>query len=34
MPGDIMVWYDPPPLVGHVAIVVGVNPPLAGTMAR
>jgi CHAP domain len=30
MPGDIMVWYDPPPLVGHVAIVVGVNPPLAG----
>ena len=25
-----MVWYDPPPLVGHVAIVVGVNPPLAG----
>ena len=30
MPGDIMVWYDPPPLVGHVAIVVGVNPPLSG----
>lgn len=30
MPGDIMVWYDPPPLVGHVAIVVGVNPPLFG----
>ncbi len=30
MPGDIMVWYDPPPLVGHVAIVVGVNPPLLG----
>jgi hypothetical protein len=30
MPGDIMVWYDPPPLVGHVAIVVGVNPPHAG----
>ena len=30
MPGDIMVWYDPPPLVGHVAIVVGVNPPLGG----
>jgi hypothetical protein len=30
MPGDIMVWYDPPPLVGHVAIVVGVIPPLAG----
>jgi CHAP domain len=30
MPGDIMVWYDPPPLVGHVAIVVGVNPSLAG----
>ena len=30
MPGDIMVWYDPPPLVGHVAIMVGVNPPLAG----
>ena len=30
MPGDIMVWYDPPPLVGHVAIVVGVNPPLVG----
>ena len=30
MPGDIMVWYDPPPLVGHVAIVVGGNPPLAG----
>ncbi len=30
MPGDIMVWYDPPPLVGHVAIVVGVKPPLAG----
>ncbi len=30
MPGDIMVWYDPPPLVGHVAIVVGVNTPLAG----
>ena len=28
MPGDIMVWYDPPPLVGHVAIVVGVNPPM------
>ena len=27
MPGDIMVWYDPPPLVGHVAIVVGVIPP-------
>ena len=25
-----MVWYDPPPLVGHVAIVVGVNPPIAG----
>jgi CHAP domain len=30
MPGDIMVWYDPPPLVGHVAIVVGVIPPLGG----
>jgi hypothetical protein len=30
MPGDIMVWYDPPPLVGHVAIVVGVNPPFFG----
>ena len=30
MPGDIMVWYDPPPLVGHAAIVVGVTPPLAG----
>jgi CHAP domain len=30
MPGDIMVWYDPPPLVGHVAIVVGINPPLFG----
>ncbi len=30
MPGDIMVWYDPPPLVGHVAIVVGVIPPLNG----
>ena len=27
MPGDIMVWYNPPPAVGHVAIVVGVNPP-------
>jgi len=30
MPGDIMVWYDPPPLVGHVAIVVGVIPPVQG----
>jgi Transglycosylase SLT domain/CHAP domain len=30
MPGDIMVWYDPPPRVGHVAIVVGVNPPING----
>jgi CHAP domain/Peptidase C39 family len=30
MPGDIMVWYNPPPLVGHVAIVVGVNPPTGG----
>jgi CHAP domain len=30
MPGDIMVWYDPPPLVGHVAIVVAVTPPLGG----
>ena len=30
LPGDIMVWYDPPPLVGHVAIVVAVTPPLAG----
>lgn len=30
MPGDIMVWWDPPPAVGHVAIVVGVKPPLAG----
>lgn len=29
-PGDIMVWYDPPPLVGHVAIVVGVIPPVQG----
>ena len=25
-----MVWYDPPPLVGHVAIVVGVIPPVQG----
>ncbi len=31
MPGDIMVWSDPPPRVGHVAIVVGVNPPVGGT---
>lgn len=30
MPGDIMVWSDPPPLVGHIAIVVGVNPPGGG----
>jgi CHAP domain len=30
LPGDIMVWYDPPPSVGHVAIVVAVTPPLAG----
>ena len=30
MPGDIIVWYDPPPLVGHVAIVVAVTPPLFG----
>jgi len=30
LPGDIMVWSDPPPLVGHVAIVVGVNPPVGG----
>jgi len=30
MPGDIMVWYDPPPRVGHVAIVVGVIPPVQG----
>jgi hypothetical protein len=28
MPGDIMVWWDPPPAVGHVAIVVGVKPPV------
>jgi len=31
MPGDIMVWSDPPPRVGHVAIVVGVNPPVGGS---
>jgi hypothetical protein len=30
LPGDIMVWSDPPPLVGHVAIVVGVIPPAGG----
>jgi hypothetical protein len=30
MPGDIMVWYDPPPRVGHVAIVVAVSPPING----
>ena len=30
MPGDIMVWYNPPPAVGHVAIVVGVTPPSGG----
>ena len=30
MPGDIMVWSDPAPLVGHIAIVVGVNPPVGG----
>jgi len=30
LPGDIMVWSDPPPRVGHVAIVVGVKPPAGG----
>ncbi len=30
LPGDIMVWSDPPPRVGHVAIVVGVIPPAGG----
>jgi surface antigen len=30
MPGDIMVWWDAPPAVGHVAIVVGVKPPVGG----
>ena len=30
MPGDIMVWYNPPPAVGHVAIVVGVRAPSGG----
>ena len=29
-----MVWYDPPPLVGHVAIVVGVIPPYKVTTVR
>ena len=27
MPGDIMVWWDKPPAVGHVAIVTAVVPP-------
>src|SRR5207249_10131554 len=26
-PGDIMVWWDKPPAVGHVAIVTAVVPP-------
>lgn len=29
-PGDIMVWWDPPPAVGHVAIVTAVTLPHAG----
>lgn len=27
VPGDIMVWWDPPPAVGHIAIVLGIVPP-------
>lgn len=27
-PGDIIVWWDAPPAVGHVAIVLAVQPPL------
>ncbi len=30
LPGDIMVWWDPPPRVGHVAIVTDVVPPRNG----
>src|SRR6266566_3918209 len=30
LPGDIMVWSDPPPRVGHVAIVVRIKPPAGG----
>ena len=30
LPGDIMVWWNPPPNVGHVAIVTAVIPPTNG----
>ena len=30
LPGDIMVWWNPPPSVGHVAIVTAVIPPVNG----
>ena len=31
LPGDIMVWWDAPPRVGHVAIVIGVVAPTGGS---